>query len=94
MTIIDTLGVAVVAVLAAVTIVTFVAVIAATVLVTGAVHTEERRMTLTRQAPGRFTRLARTLLAVPDCRLEGPVPDVDLEQVPGWFERPAEPSRR
>jgi hypothetical protein len=43
MTIIDALGGIVVTVLAAATIVTFAAVIAATVLVTNAVHTEERR---------------------------------------------------
>jgi hypothetical protein len=94
MTIIDALGGIVVTVLAAATIVTFAAVIAATVLVTNAVHTEERRRTLTRQAPGRFTRLARTLLAVPDYRVERPVPDVGLKEEPAQVERRAEPSRR
>src|SRR5450755_4061595 len=66
MTILDALGVLVIVVLGAVTIVTFIATIAATVLVTGSVHFEERRRALTGPAPGRCTRLTRALLAVPD----------------------------
>jgi hypothetical protein len=89
----DALGVAVV-ILAAVTIVMAITVIAATVLVAGAVHAEEQRMTLTGLAPGRLTRLARTLLAVPVGQVIGPVPDAGPEQVPAWFERGVEAAGR
>lgn len=71
MAVIDTLAVIVIAVLATVTIVIFIAVLAATVLVTGAVHTEERRRTLAGTPPGPATRLARRLLAMPDAPARG-----------------------
>lgn len=87
MTILDTLGTLIVVVLAAITIATFVAALAATVLVTGAVHTEERRRTLTGPAPGRFTQLARTLLTVPEPRTEILVPDAVLQREPAWYDR-------
>jgi hypothetical protein len=66
MAIIGSLAGIVIALLAATTIIIFIAVIAATILVTGAVHTEERRKTLTGPAPGTATRLARRLLAFPE----------------------------
>lgn len=44
----------------------FLTVVAATILVTAAVRTEERRWTLSEPAPGPVTRLARRILAVPE----------------------------
>jgi hypothetical protein len=66
MAIIGSVAGIVIALLAATTIIIFIAVITATILVTGAVHTEERRKTLTGPAPGTATRLARRLLAFPE----------------------------
>jgi hypothetical protein len=66
MAIIGSVAGIVIALLAATTIFIFITVIAATILVTGAVHTEERRKTLTGPAPGTATRVARRLLAFPE----------------------------
>lgn len=66
MAIASTLAVIVVALLGAVAVLIFIAVVAASVLVTGAVHIEEHKKTLTGRAPGPGTRLARRLLAMPD----------------------------
>ncbi len=89
-----TIGILIIAILAAATVVTFIAVITATVLVTGAVHTEERGKTLAGPAPGRNTRRARALLGL-HCdlrrnRLVAASPEPEL----AWFERSPELSRR
>ena len=93
MAIVHVLAVIVIVVLGLLTVAIFVAVIAATILVTGAVHREERHRTLTSPAPGPYTRLARWLLAVPEVRdADDTGPDSGPEESP-WFERTGGPSR-
>jgi hypothetical protein len=91
MAIVHALAVIVIVVLGVLTVAIFVAVIAATVLVTGAVHREERHMTLTGPAPTRRTRLARRLLAVPEVPPADSAPDPGPGERP-WYERSAGPS--
>ena len=78
----------VIVILTLVAVVPFVAIVTATMLVTGAVRTEERRMTLRHPAPGPCTQLARSLLAVPDCRLSWPEEEQEVipaqEREPAW----------
>jgi hypothetical protein len=89
-----TIGILIIAILAAATVVTFIAVITATVLVTGAVHTEERGMTLAGPAPGRSTRRARALLGLRDGLRRDEPAHASPEQVLAWFERSVELSRQ
>jgi hypothetical protein len=94
MAIVHALAVIVIVLLGVLTVAIFVAVIAATVLVTGAVHREERHRTLTGPAPGPCTRLARWLLAVPEVRdVDDSGPDSGTDERPAWYERTGGPSR-
>jgi hypothetical protein len=85
---IEALAIIIVSLLAIVTVVVFIAVIAASVLVTVAVHREERLRSLTGRSPGRTARLARMLLAVPAPRLADDLfPGPQPVEKPAWYER-------
>lgn len=82
------IGITILVLLAIVTVVIFLAVIGASVLVTVAVHREERLRSLTRRAPGRTARLARMLLAVPAPRVaDDLIPRPRPAEKPAWYER-------
>jgi hypothetical protein len=74
-------------ILAVIAVVPFIAIVTATMLVTGAVRTEERRMTLRYPAPGPCTQLVRSLLAVPYRYLSWP--DREQEDIPAQEREPA-----
>ncbi len=74
-------------ILAVIAVVPFIAIVTATMLVTGAVRTEERRMTLRYPAPGPCTQLARSLLAVPGRYLSWP--EHEQESIPDTEREPA-----
>jgi hypothetical protein len=84
-----------IAILAALIIVIFIAVMAASVLVTLQVHREERqfrrngrRLTLTRPAPSRWARLARSVCGVyVYSREHESLDDVQAGEEPPWYER-------
>jgi hypothetical protein len=88
------LAVIVIVLLAVLTVAIFAAVIAASVLVTGAVHREERRRTLTGPPPGRRAELARRLLAVPEVQMPDNLGPDDWEEIAAWYERSTRPSER
>ena len=93
--VVHALAVIIIVLLAVLTIAIFVAVIAASILVTGAVHREERFRSLTGPPPDRRAALARRLLAVPEVRVSdqfgpGDGHGGDL----AWYERTGGPRGR
>jgi hypothetical protein len=86
--VVHALAVIIIVLLAVLTVAIFAAVIAASVLVTGAVHREERLMSLTSPAPDRRAALVRRLLAVPEVRVSSRLgPDDDPGESLAWYER-------
>ena len=80
MTVVSVLGDTAVVVLGTLTVACFIGIVIASVLVTGAVHTEERHRTLTGPPPGPCTELARRLLAVPPpAAVTNPAPGSDQD---------------
>jgi hypothetical protein len=72
----------------------FIAVIAATVMTTVAVHTEEWLRTLKRPAPGRLAQIVRRILGVYVRQMDRDVDeDARPEAKPPWYERSGGPTR-
>jgi hypothetical protein len=85
----------VIVVLAVVTVGIFVAVIAATVMTTVAVHTEESLWTLKRPPPGRLPQIVRRILGVYVRRMDSDLDEsIRPEEEPSWYERSGGPTRR